>query len=193
MIEKAANLLASFFYEKKIYQLEDIPEYVYGFEVLLSTVVNLFFIICLSIVTNTESGAIMFCIAFIPLRMTAGGYHATHHWSCILTFLLTYLAFVVIVHCLDAKEAIYYSFASIIISCILVWFLAPVEAENKTLENKHKQLQRKKSEHYCIFNLILLSIVLLIDSQHMLIMHFNYYASGALAASCSLVAAKLLT
>ena len=192
MISKYAMVLANHFSEKDMYSKEKISVYKYGFELLISTVLNLSGVLVISIILGEIEGAVLFCMAFIPLRLAAGGYHAKHHWSCIIGFNVIFFAFIVLHHYMNIEYALPYSLVAITVSSLIVWSFAPVEAVNKPLKVVHRQTQRKKSIIISNINLVL---VLLYFAIHAIAKHAHFlaiYSSGALAASLSLVIAVLV-
>lgn len=192
MISKYALVLANHFAKKEMYSKEKINVYKYGFELLISTVLNISGIILISIILGGIEGAALFCMAFIPLRLTAGGYHAKHHWSCILGFNIIFLVFILLHHYMNIEYAFPYSLAAIAISALLVWSLAPVEAVNKPLKAAQRETQRKKSVVISSINLALVLLFFAVPAIDNFTPFLAIYSSGALAASLSLVMVVLV-
>lgn len=133
MIEKLALHSANFFPCKNAYTAEKIPTYRYGFELLISTSINILFISIISLVTHKTIEVLFFCLAFIPLRSAAGGYHAKHHWSCILSFAMVLLECITVLKTISLEKSNVYILCMAILSVIIVWKLAPVEPNNRHL------------------------------------------------------------
>lgn len=190
MIEQFATSLASFFCEKQAYDRERIPVYKYGFEVFLSTVINFMVLFVVADYTHTIVGVVFFCLSFVPLRLTAGGYHANHHWSCILGFQIIYLLSVVIAYLLPDDGQLHYLIGAMVLSFIIVWIMAPVEARNKPLKVKQYRAQKRKSRLLICSMATILCVTLLFQSQGVLIVPLEwiiFYVSGSLAAGLTLV------
>lgn len=186
MIEASALAMAKFFASKKIYDSDQVAIYQYGFELVLSTAANMICVAVFALLTDTFSGAVGFCIAFALLRTSAGGYHARHHWSCILTFSATYLGFVLILRGIQPWMGAFIVIVAAL-SFSLVVALAPVAAVNKPLIVAKAKQQRKRSIILAGINFGL-AIVAVTVIQVPWFMAF--YTSGTFAASLSLVAAK---
>ena len=60
--------------------------YVYGYELLISSVVSVLLVILVSAVCGDVRYSLSFLIGFIPQRIYIGGYHATSHTRCYLAF-----------------------------------------------------------------------------------------------------------
>lgn len=191
MIEKLALYSANFFAKKNAYAAEKIPTYKYGFELLISTLINIFFISIISLVTHKTIDILFFCLAFIPLRSAAGGFHAKHHWSCILSFIVVLVGCVTFLKTVSLEISNVYALCLAILSVIIVWKIAPVEPNNKPLSNSQRCTQQKKSRIIVIINLIL-SLLFFTINIITLKQLFVFYISGAFIASLSLIVAKIL-
>ena len=67
--------------------------YIYGFELLLSSVIGIMVLMMISITRGTAFAWLSYLLGFIPVRITGGGYHAKTHFTCILSFSLLFLIF----------------------------------------------------------------------------------------------------
>lgn len=192
MISKFALVMAGHFADRNIYKQEEISIYKYGFELLLSTIINLAGILLISALMNMVVGAVFFCAAFIPLRLSAGGYHAKHHWSCIVGFNVIFLAFAALHHYMSTSHILPYLLVSVLISSLLIWSFAPVEAVNKPLKDEQRKRQRQRSLIIACVNLAITLLFFAFQSINKFLPLFAFYNSGALAASLSLLAAEIL-
>lgn len=59
--------------------------YAYGLELLFSSLFSTGAIILISMLARRPFHWLFFSAGFIPLRLTAGGYHASSHMKCVLT------------------------------------------------------------------------------------------------------------
>jgi accessory gene regulator B len=130
-------------------------------------------------------------MAFIPLRLSAGGYHAKNHWSCILGFNITFFGFAALHLYMNMGNAQHYSLISVIISSLLVWSLASVEAVNKPLKDEQKGKQRKQSIIIVSINIAVTLLFYTVDAFAEYSPFLAFYNSGALAASIFLVVAMI--
>ena len=192
MISKFALAMANHFAEKDVYGRDKINVYKYGFELLISSVFNVLGILLISLIMHTVIGAMFFCVAFIPLRLAAGGYHAKHHWSCILGFTVIFFGFAYLHRNMNMEYALHYSLATVIVSSALIWAFAPVATPNKPLKDEHKKRQRDRSVIIACTNLAITLLFYIIDSFNELSPLLAFYNSGAFIASLSLAAAVLV-
>jgi len=189
MITRMAQHTATRFAKKNFYSSTEVNVYQYGFELLFSTILNALGLFAISLIIGTPIHMLLFVAAFIPLRLTAGGYHAKHHWSCFLSMNITYLCFAMLLHCIPNAWLQPYIFSTLIISVILIVLLAPVDAINKPLSDKKKLRLRKQS--ITIISSYMAVVVVLGFLQQPAGLYGAYFASGYFAASISLAAAVL--
>ena len=142
MIHSAAVALAKQWAKNGVIQEADAEAYQYGLELMLSTLINVAVMIGLSIVFGHTWLFIPYLVAFIPLRLSAGGYHAKHHFSCILFNATVYLASLVAVTTLLTPTAILACIMESCVSLALIFFLAPVPAKNKPLSAAERKRNR---------------------------------------------------
>ncbi len=128
MIQSAAVALAKQWAKNGVIHEADIEAYQYGLELMLSTLINIAVMIGLSIAFGHVWLFIPYLAAFIPLRLSAGGYHAKHHLSCILFNAIVYFASLVAVNMLKEPVAILACIIESCVSLILIFLFAPVPA-----------------------------------------------------------------
>lgn len=78
--------LVRLFCEQKVVDESKADAYVYGYELLISSVVSVLLVILVSAVCGDVRYSLSFLIGFIPQRIYIGGYHATSHTRCYLAF-----------------------------------------------------------------------------------------------------------
>jgi accessory gene regulator B len=181
MISILATKAAHFFAGKKIYDHQEVATYIYGFQLLISMVINGLIGLIISILMGSVLHVLFFMAAFVPLRMTAGGYHAKHHFSCIFGSNAIFFGFSLLCTYLDVKFVFAYVLCSITFSALMVCIFSPVEAINKPLTAKSRKRNRKHSLIICCANAAL--AVLFYCLPYMPAKLASYYISGALAAS----------
>lgn len=120
----------------------DSEVYRYGLELLVSTVVNFFIIILLSILLNKPLYWMPYLAAFIPCRIFGGGYHAKTHWGC---FLFTASLFLAVVLCVNSVPIACIPYVCIFVatlSLVMLFLLAPIAADNKPLTVSEQKCYR---------------------------------------------------
>lgn len=145
MIQAVAAALSRLWAKNGVIPNEDIETYQYGLELLLSTTVNIAVMLSLSIVVGHAWLCVPYLAAFVPLRLSAGGYHAKHHFSCILFNAVFYFASLGAVNALSAPAA---NLACILESCFslaVIFLFAPVPAKNKPLSAREQKRNQRVS------------------------------------------------
>lgn len=142
MIAYAADKVSSFFIRKNIILEKDKEAYDYSFEVLIAFVLNFIIVINLALLTKTFLFGLLFISAFLPLRIFAGGYHASTHLRCMITLIITYLIFVVLIRLFPVNLIKVTCFGMLILSQLIIFLFAPSEDKNNPLnQNKKSQLR----------------------------------------------------
>lgn len=159
---------------------------VYGLEVLIATVIGVTLIAVISLVFGQPLAWLFFLLAFVPLRRTAGGYHADTHFSCYLVFASAFTVCLVIEKFANVSSVLLVMFVAI--SFVVILLLSPCVPDNKPLSTQKRYRNRQISVFLGATDLFLAILFLLlnIDSS---ILHYCYY--GVLTAAVSLVAAKI--
>ena len=158
---------------------EDKELYKYGLRQGLFMILNILTTILLGYIFKNVWQAVIFMIAYSPLRVYAGGYHTKTQLRCyIFSIFLT-----IVVIC--ANKYIPGTSQNIIIitiiSCIIVFSLSPVEDRNKPLDKVEKAVYRKRSLYALLFEVILIILLLSIGFKFV-----------ALSVSISLLALSLM-
>lgn len=169
----------------------DAEAYQYGLELLFSTILNIAVIFGLSIAFGHVWLFVPYLVAFIPLRIFAGGYHAKHHLSCILLNAIVYLGCLIAVNMLSTPVVI---LACIIESCFsfaMVFQFAPVPAKNKPLSVK----EHKRNRHVSLaLGFLFLILCVLFCSIHAFEFRWcRMLYCGQAAATILLILGKITT
>lgn len=128
-----------------------------GLRRLISTIADFGFAILCSVLLGNVVVGLIFEIAYMILRIYAGGYHADNERICMyMTYTSTLISILCIFYLLLPNQLIH---LIIFISAIILIMTVPVEHENKRLNNKEKQIYRKNAlcilflevVFYCMF------------------------------------------
>ena len=188
MIKQLAQRASKHYSDRMVIDPNKQEIYSYGFELLISTTANFIVIFIISCVFGLFFEPLLFMVSFIPLRLSAGGYHAKHHWSCIVGFGSIFLLFMIFLSRINSDAWSYYSLIATFVSSVLIYYLAPVETPNKPLSYKHYVQQRNRSVTLSLIHVAIVSIDSLITHQFTELL--TYYSSGTLCACLLLVAEK---
>ncbi|ACA54345.1 accessory gene regulator ArgB-like protein [Clostridium botulinum] len=123
---------------------EDKDLYTYGFHQGFLMIFNIFTAIAIGILFKMVRESLIFLAAYIPLRSYAGGYHAKTPLRCYIFSII-----IMIVVLLGIKFIYWNSFiCSIVTFCTtsIIFALKPVEDKNKPLDQKERDVYKRRTK-----------------------------------------------
>lgn len=143
MINKIANYLIKKGLQNSIISDQDVSVYLYGYTLILEIAMNIIVAFIIGLIFNSLMSVIIFLLVFMPLRSYSGGYHANSALSCTIISNLTVLLAVLVVKYgwIDSLVWIVPVIEALLI--ILIALIAPVDSENKPLNNAEKKRCKK--------------------------------------------------
>lgn len=176
MIQKCAHKMADFCVQNQIIEQEDTDVYIYGFEILISYIVNIATVLFLAWLFDALLYICVFLVFFYPLRIFSGGFHAEDYRKC---YMISVVAILLVLF--TEKYAVMFWSPIVVglfmaLSAIYIFNHAPLEDKNKPLDNSEKAKYRRKARIAIGVELITVFILLLIDHTH----HVTYYAACAI-------------
>lgn len=146
LLKKAASSLVAFWVKNGVINQSDTDAYIYGMELLFSTSINISIMLLVSAIAGDTWLFIPYLASFIPLRLSAGGYHAKHHYSCIIFNTIVYSISIVAMKLFSVESLGIFCLLESTVSSITTFLFAPVPAKNKPLSDEEhrrgKQLSR---------------------------------------------------
>lgn len=134
MLHSISVKVAHFLYNKKCCESEYIDAYVYGVELIISSVLGLLLIFSISLLINRLLFGLVFYLCFASLRHYTGGLHCNSYLRCNITFASCYLMCVICDYVLSYNTQLelmlipYY-----IISFVIILYFSPIENGNKEI------------------------------------------------------------
>ncbi|MDR1771116.1 MAG: accessory gene regulator B family protein [Hungatella sp.] len=123
---------------------EDRALYIYGLQQGLFIILNVLTTVTIGIIFDQIWESILFMFAYFPLRSCAGGYHAKSPLRCYLFSIIMIIAVLASMR-LPVWNNVNSSI-SVIVSSIVILFLAPVEDGNKPLDAKEIIVFKKRTK-----------------------------------------------
>ena len=133
MIHNLSQKLTTTFIHHRIIDAEDREVYIYSFELLLSAVINLAVVVLLIGLTGQVAGGMGFVLTFLVLRQSAGGYHASSHFFCILSFTVIFSVFLAVITFLPPLYYLPVILGALVLGVPVIVLTAPVAHVNKPL------------------------------------------------------------
>lgn len=190
MIHKMAATLSCALANRGIFNSEDAEVYAYGFELMISTILNIVLVIIISFLFSAPLAWLFFLLAFIPSRTTAGGYHAKTHLKCCITFCVAYTIFMLIPIFLSEFMTPLTLVIISVASLITVLLLAPMPASSKPMSEEQRIINRRRSIVIAVAGLLLTAVSFV--AGPFLLRLIVYFALGQAGAAISLIADKIL-
>lgn len=143
-MEILAEVVTDFLLKKHYITAEEKEVCRYGYAILFSNLLGLLIITVISLLTGRIAEGIVFAVIFTTTRKYSGGYHANTYFRCNLTVACVYCFYLVLSSAITRQDAgilcIMY-----ILYMICVMEKAPVENENKPLDDEEKMKYHKIS------------------------------------------------
>lgn len=155
MFSDLASKTVHMLYKSSVLSEDEIELYKYGFYVLFSYLFYFLLSLFLGAFFQLLLEGILFFILFTLIRVYAGGVHASKENSCILFTSLSFLLCFKTIKLCSTLKSPELGFLLLIISAIIIVYLAPLDTPEKPLNVIERIYFRKKSR------LILGAIILL--------------------------------
>ncbi|MGL5437291.1 MAG: accessory gene regulator ArgB-like protein [Lachnospiraceae bacterium] len=130
MIERFAAYLSNVLIHIGTTREEERPFLTYGLFCLMSDTIQLGLLLVISLLSNTVVQMAMFTFFFGILKRTIGGWHASHHITCLALFTTLTTACIYIGQLLDQSWILPLTLMFAAIMWVIVWCRAPVEHPN---------------------------------------------------------------
>lgn len=186
-MQKLAQGTAERLAAQGIIREEDAPIYRYGLEAMYSSLLELLSILALAALIGNFWQTVLFFAAFIPLRLYAGGYHASTRLRCFLTSLVVYAAFIIALKIVPVAWFVPLAFIGGAVSFLIIWLFAPVIHQNHRSGLKHQVRFRRISIRICVVEVSAIIVGQILWSESAL---FFVALLGLLAETLSILAVK---
>lgn len=144
MLNKITAHIVTYLLQQGIIENDQEEVYIYGFYRAIMNGINVISIILISLLFGQILEAFVFVVAFRSLRSYAGGYHAKTQWRCYVLTMLTIMIALSIIKYFHVGMKM--SIALWLFTGIIIFLWAPVEAENKPLDEIEIQIYGKKAK-----------------------------------------------
>ena len=131
--------------KNKIIEIEDRDIYIYGLEIILSTIVTTLILLFTGIILNKLILTLVFILVFMILRPYSGGYHAEKFMGCFFISFGIYIIEIITTLLIAEKYKITLGILFALVSTILIFIFSPVENSNNPLTLEEKRKYKKKS------------------------------------------------
>lgn len=151
-----ADMAASKLQAKGIIRKEEVAIYHYGVDALFTSLLELMSILLLASIVGNLVETILFFLAFIPLRIYAGGYHASTRSRCYLLSLAVYGLFSLALTFVPVACYLPLILGASVLTAVTVLRYAPIVHENRKVSLENRERCRKVSIGLCAIEIIIL-------------------------------------
>lgn len=142
MIQGISNWLLKIYKSKSSLDYDD-EIFLYGIEVMATSLVNILLLLLIGILSGTINQAIVYFVSYAFLRKFIGGYHCDSNFKCITFNVSKYVFFIWLYPHVEISKIIMISV--IIISLILILYKAPYEHKNRSINENERFIYKKYS------------------------------------------------
>ncbi|MEL7649849.1 MAG: accessory gene regulator B family protein [Sedimentibacter sp.] len=142
MIESLSISITDFFYSNDIIEEDEKEILVYGLQLIISSLLGVSVLLMIGAALGRLTDTIIFLVTFIILRMYSGGYHANSYLKCNITLISVYMGMIGAVTYTPPGYSGILSFIMAAYTVCMVLRYAPVDNENKRLDEKKKKENR---------------------------------------------------
>lgn len=132
MLERFAGWLVGRMLASQAFPEEDTPLVLFGILQGLRTLIEIIILLCTGLFMNLFWQGVVILLAFMPLRIYAGGYHARTPMECAVKTWLLFLGILLLYKL--TPGFLWIQILLLVITGLSLWKFAPVEHENKPLE-----------------------------------------------------------
>ena len=140
-----ADIAVAQLQEMGIVRQEELAVYRYGFDALFTALLQMASIFLLAIVVGNFFETFLFFLAFIPLRIYAGGYHAGTRLNCYLLSLANYGVFSLALLFVPGEVYSLLILCGCVFSGVIVLRYAPIVHANRKASEASKKHYRRVS------------------------------------------------
>ena len=141
IIDRASEYLVA----QRVIHPKDTAIYRYGMEMMFLTIAEVASILLIAAFVGNFFETFLYFLAFIPLRLFAGGYHATTRLRCYLLSLAVYGVFSFCLVLVPVRWLGKMSLGAALLSFISIYIWAPVIHKNKSVSAQDISSYRKIS------------------------------------------------
>ncbi len=161
-MKSISGTIAGALWNQGIIQEEDIDTCRYGLNIFISSAIEIISILLIAVFVGNFFETFLLFLAFIPLRIYAGGYHANTKLRCYLISLGVYYIFTMIMNMLLQDTYWTVNLLTTLFSLTMVLISAPVIHKNKYINKIELKYYRKFSIWICSIETVIILLLTVI-------------------------------
>lgn len=188
LLSKVSKKLSSYFIKRGDVAENEREIYDYYFEIMLSTILNALFLVVFGIVFRNFINTILFMFGFIVFRTVSGGFHAASHMKCFLTLAMVFSLLIIMLYFMPIKWMNVFTILFLLISTLLIYFVAPVEHKNNPLDTNTRLKLKKYAQ---LLSVLISSIIIVLVFTVGFSKYIFSFCYGMFAVAISVVIVKI--
>lgn len=183
-MRRLALRLSKSFVTQGLVTESDIEIYRYGLEMLISSTFTSLSVIILACFLDSLKYGFLYLLITIPLRVTAGGYHANTFQKCFIISNSLYAALSFILRLLHTNCTNIYLWLFILyLSAIYIYLKSPVQNKHHPLDTDTIKRNKKRVTIYLILDCIIIHTLMFIPSTS----HIAHFTTLSIAIVALLI------
>lgn len=115
----------------------------YGIEITISSLLNIFWIVFLSLICGYVLEGVLFLFIFISVRQFTGGFHASSYAKCNLTLICCYLSVLFFYQHFQNNISVTIEAILSIVLAVIALLICPIQNSNKPINSKRQKITLK--------------------------------------------------
>lgn len=185
-MKNISDNIADTLLQSGILQDDNVDACRYGLDIFVSSVLEIISILVISVFVGNFVETLLFFLAFVPLRIYAGGYHADTKLKCYFVSIGVYAAFTAAIYALPQSLYTTVNILMSMFSVVIVFAAAPVVHRNKTVNEVERMYYRKFSILICMVETLINLILTAVCPRNIYVVSLVF---GQVAVTVSMVAA----
>ena len=169
MISRLSKCISEYLCKMNVIPLEDRELYAYGFFLLLSRGIFLVTTALIGAILGIFWESVLFYTIFSLLREYAGGVHASKETVCLICTILMMSLGVISIRLFENEKCIGIALVLLLVGSVIVYFLSPLDSENKPLTSSERQYYGKKTRR--IVEILVLSALILMPVKNSVLLY----------------------
>lgn len=162
MFHSFAYRLSNYLVDQNVVVAKDREIYEYGLEFMIATLTHVITSILIGIYFNMLFECVLFLVTYMPLRSYAGGMHASTHGKCYCISCIALVGLLLFLKVLQPAHYFIYILVGLPIAFLVIFFFAPVEDQNKPLDDLEIQHYRKKARMILLGEVAVIGVLMVL-------------------------------
>lgn len=168
MLDKMSSMCTCVLLKRNIINESKTSIFIYGFEFFFSTVLSLISMLLISIAFQMTKEGIIFILFFMPIRMSAGGYHASSFGRCFILTNTIFILYLLLCKLIVPVLNIYLCIIITAVTLIYICINAPIVNINHPITLKRQHINHIRTRQIAAAELIIILLLYIINAESLI-------------------------